>query len=44
MMPPMIAPTAEPAPILPTSPLMPSLSSACVTMPCIGYVRPRTVS
>ena len=35
-MPPMIAPTAAPVPILPTSPLMPSLSSACVTVARIG--------
>ena len=28
----MIAPTPAPAPIFPASPLMPSLSSACVTV------------
>ena len=31
-MPPMIAPTPAPTPIFPASPLMPSLSSACVTV------------
>ena len=43
-MPPMIAPTPAPAAVRPASPLMPSPSIACVTVPRSGYARPLTVT